>query len=235
VIRSVVREVRVGGEASGSGKVLQRLRGLRIVATDRRIGVLSVPVGSRLKLQEERDDGLTAAFAAGDYSLAMELLLLQHADYIYGYCRRFLGNATEAEDVSQTVFAQAFEDLKSLSSPQVAHVWLRGIARHRCVDRLRARRRDFQVVEDSDLCAIVDREPILMSSDSDPRVAQALDDCLDCLDERSRVVLVLRFHDELTFEEISKLTHDSPGALRVRMGRALPALRRCLEAKGVLP
>jgi RNA polymerase sigma-70 factor (ECF subfamily) len=192
-------------------------------------------VGSRLKLQEERDDGLTAAFAAGDYSLAMELLLLQHADYIYGYCRRFLGNATEAEDVAQTVFAQAFEDLRSLSSPQVAHVWLRGIARHRCVDRLRARRRDFQIVEDSDLCAIVDREPLLVSADSDPRVAQALDECLDRLDERSRVVLVLRFHDELTFEEISKLTHDSPGALRVRMARALPALRRCLEAKGVLP
>lgn len=204
------------------------------MASEHVIEVSSVPVG-RLKLREEPDDGLTAALAAGDYSLALELLLIQHGDYIYAYCRRFLGNTAEAEDVSQTVFAQAFQDLKSLDSPHVARVWLRGIARHRCLDRLRARRRDFQIVDDGDLCAIVDRQPCLALSDSDPRVGQALDECLDCLDERSREVLVLRFHDELTFEEISKLTHDSPGALRVRLSRALPALRRCLEAKGVQP
>jgi RNA polymerase sigma-70 factor (ECF subfamily) len=48
-------------------------------------------------------------------------------------------------------------------------------------------------------------------------------------------VLVLRFQDGLSFEEISKLTHDRPGALRVRLSRALPALRRCLEGKGVQP
>lgn len=205
------------------------------MATDRRIGVSSLPVGSRLKLQEEPGGGLTAAIEAGDYGLAMELLLIQHGDHVYGYCRRFLGNATEAEDVSQTVFAQAFQDLKHLSSPHIARMWLRGIARHRCLDRLRERRRDFQIVDDNDLCAIVDRQPSLVLSDSDPRVGQALDECLDCLDERSRELLVLRFHDELTFEEISKLTHDTPGALRVRMTRALPALRRCLEGKGVQP
>jgi RNA polymerase sigma-70 factor, ECF subfamily len=204
------------------------------VASDHRIGVSSLPV-ARLKVREEPGGGVTAALEAGDYGLAMELLLMQHGDCIYGYCRRFLGNTIEAEDVSQTVFAQAFQDLKSLSSPHIAGVWLRGIARHRCLDRLRARRRDFQMIDDSELCAFVDPQPGVVLSDSDPRVGQALDECLDCLDERSREVLVLRFHDELTFEEISRLTHDTPGALRVRLARALPALRRCLEGKGVQP
>jgi RNA polymerase sigma factor (sigma-70 family) len=204
------------------------------VASEHLIEVSSLPV-AQLKVREQPDGGLTAALEAGDYSLAMELLLIHHGDYIYGYCRRFLGNTNEVEDVSQTVFAQAFQDLKSLASPHIARAWLRGIARHRCLDRLRARRRDFQVVEDGDLCAIVDRQPSPVQSDSDPRVGQALDECLDCLDARSRAVLVLRFHDELTFEEISKLTHDTPGALRVRLARALPTLRRCLEGKGVQP
>src|SRR4051812_16661249 len=80
-----------------------------VVASDHRIGVSSFPV-ARLKVREEPGGGVTAALEAGDYGLAMELLLIQHGDCIYGYCRRFLGNTIEAEDVSQTVFAQAFQD-----------------------------------------------------------------------------------------------------------------------------
>jgi RNA polymerase sigma-70 factor (ECF subfamily) len=192
-------------------------------------------VGTRPKLVEDRDSGLAAALGTGDRALAIEILLTHHGDEIYGYCRRLLGNAIEAEDVSQTVFAHAFRDLKALSSPHAARLWLRGIARHRCLDRLRARRRDLQIIDESAVCAVTDREPAVVSADSDPRVGKALAECLDGLDSRSREVLVLRFHDELSFEEISKLTHDTPGALRVRVARALPALRRCLEGKGVRP
>jgi RNA polymerase sigma-70 factor (ECF subfamily) len=192
-------------------------------------------MGSSPKLVEEPDGGLAAALDHGDRALAIEILLTQHGDEIYGYCRRLLGSATEAEDAAQTAFAQAFQSLKDLSNPRVARLWLRGIARHRCLDRLRASRRGPQIIDNHDLCAVADRELAVVSDDNDPRVGKALAECLDCLDARSREVLVLRFHDELSFEEISKLTHDTPGALRVRMSRVLPALRRCLEGKGVQP
>ena len=192
-------------------------------------------VRTRPQPQPEPGDDLIAALDAGNYSVAIEILLMLYGDYIYSYCRRVLGNVTEAEDVSQTVFAQALQDLKDLSGPHVARLWLRGIARHRCMDRLRARRRDFQVIDNGDLCSLVDRQIAIAQGDSDPRIAKALDECLDCLDARSREVLVLRYHDDLSFDEISKLTSDTPGALRVRLSRALPALRRCLEGKGVQP
>ena len=192
-------------------------------------------MGSNAEVQQASDDDLIAALDTGNYRLAIEYLVVQHGDYIYAYCRRMLGNPVEAEDVSQTVFAQALQDLGRLSAPHIAHVWLRGIARHRCLDRLRARRRDLQLIASDELCSLVDRpSPVELASD-DPRIARALDECLDCLDARSREVLVLRYHDELSFEEISKLTSDTPGALRVRLARTLPALRRCLESKGVHP
>jgi RNA polymerase sigma factor (sigma-70 family) len=192
-------------------------------------------VGSTLTVEDRPDSGLTAALATGDYRQAIELLLMQHGDYIYAYCRRLLGNGAEAEDVAQTVFMQAFQDLNRLSAPHVARVWLRGIARHRCLDRLRARRRDLQLVGNTDLCGLVDRQLAIGQTNDDPRIGKVLDECLDCLDARTREVLVLRFHDELSFEEIGKLTSDNPGALRVRLARALPVLRRCLERKGVRP
>jgi RNA polymerase sigma-70 factor (ECF subfamily) len=191
-------------------------------------------MGSNLEARRAPGGGLSEAIDTANYELAIEILLTEYGDYIYGYCRRLLGNATEAEDVSQTVFTQAFQGLKNLSDVRLVQGWLRGIARHRCMDRLRARQRDFQVVPDDHLSLLAD-DQLAGPSDADPRIARALDDCMDRLDARSRQVLMLRFHDGLSFEEISDLTADTPGALRVRMSRALPALRRCLEGKGVRP
>lgn len=188
-----------------------------------------------MKVQRDPRDEFAAALRTGDAGLAIEILLMEYGDYIYGYCRRILGNTAEAEDVSQTVFAQALQDLKHLASAHAAGAWLRGIARHRCLDHLRSRRRALVVSSHKDVGARVDDQLAILQGDSDPRIARALDDCLDRLDARSREVLVLRFHDELSFHEISKLTSDAPGTLRVRLSRALAALRRCLESKGVRP
>jgi DNA-directed RNA polymerase specialized sigma24 family protein len=45
------------------------------------------------------------------------------------------------------------------------------------------------------------------------------------------MVVLLRFRDQLSYEVISKLTGERPGALRVRLVRALRTLRRRLETK----
>jgi RNA polymerase sigma factor (sigma-70 family) len=188
---------------------------------------------SRASRADDGDDGgLAGAVAAGETQRAMTLLVAQHGDHIYGYCRRMLGNAADGDDVSQTVFVQAFQRLHGVAQATSPRAWLLAIARHRCLDRLKAARRAPPTVEHDELCA----DPALpRARDDDPRVREALDDCLDRLDARTRAVVVLRFHDELSYDEISALTADTAGALRVRIARALPAIRRCLETKGVQP
>lgn len=153
-----------------------------------------------------------------------------HRDSVYRYCRRMLNQDADASDVSQMVFMQAFEALCKGVDVQNERAWLLGIARNRCVDRLR--RPGPELLDQEGLERVVDRDPggDLVTSDSAAR--RALEDCLDALEPRSRAVLLLRFHDDLSYQEISALTGDSPGALRVRVARALPVLRGCLEKKG---
>lgn len=189
-------------------------------------------VKSRLNLREEPGDDLVVALETCNYKAAMEILVGQYGDDIHDYCKWMLRNADEVQDVWQTVFAQALQSLKGLSSADGARMWLRGIARHRCLDQMRARRRRPQIVDSDGLREIADQQIAFAPADNDPCISRALDECLDCLDARSRALLKLRFHHDLTFGEISKLTFDTPGALRVRLARALPALRRCLENKG---
>ncbi len=182
--------------------------------------------------REHEERRIAAALAAGDARAALPLLMDRHGERIYSYCRQMLGSDAEADDASQVVFMQAFEAIRRGSQVENPIAWLRGIARHRCLDRLQRRRRGPVLVNAEELERMIDADVPGQGQPGDPRVRQSLDECLDELDARSRAVVLLRHHDHLPYEDISRMTGDRPGALRVRVARALPLLRRCLEKKG---
>lgn len=190
---------------------------------------------ARVDAGDDVERRLASTLAAGDRAAALELLVDAYGELIYQYCRRIMGNDADGDDVSQVVFMQAFEGIEKVAEADSARAWLRAIARNRCLDRLKALRRAPRPVEDAELERVADVAGIDELAVDDARTRKALDDCLDRLDARSRTTLVLRFQDQLSYEEIGKLTADTPGALRVRVARALPALRDCLGSKGVSP
>jgi len=184
---------------------------------------------------EDVADEVAAALEAGDHDLVVEILVTQYGDEVYRYCRRMLGNSVDTDDVSQVVFVQVFQCVNALRDVRNLRSWILGIARHRCLDRLKAIRRRPEMPALGEVDEFPDRAMADHVATADPRVRKALDECLDRLDARSRAALVLRFHHGMSFTAISGLIPNSPGALRVRVARALPALRRCLETKGVTP
>jgi len=194
------------------------------------------PGPSTSEADREQDElRIAAAVDAGDARTALPLLMDLYGERVYRYCRRLLGADAEAEDASQVVFMQAFEAIRRRSQVVSPGAWLLGIARHRCLDRLDRRRRGPVLVEAEELERVMDADEPGQGQAGDPRVRQALDECLDELDARSRAAVLLRHHDHLPYEAIGQLTGDRPGALRVRVARALPLLRRCLERKGGAP
>ena len=161
---------------------------------------------------------------------AVALWANQWALDVYRYCRRFLSNDAEAEDVMQLVFLQACEDFSSFRAECSPRHWLLSIARHRCLDRLKHNQR-------ASLTPTQAPEPVAPPPVDEAlarsQAARELALCLDGLPDHARVAIVLRYHDDLSYEEIERLTGVKVGALRVRVLRALPLLKACLEGKGV--
>jgi RNA polymerase sigma-70 factor (ECF subfamily) len=161
------------------------------------------------------------------------LWVSQWALDVYRYCRKFLRNDAEAEDVMQLVFLQAYEDFETFRGQGSARHWLLSIARNRCLDRLKVNRRNPASAEAN----VLEREPTtappIDEALAQSQAARELSVCLDGLPDHARVAIVLRYQDELSYEEIERVTGVSVGALRVRVLRALPTLKECLEAKGV--
>jgi RNA polymerase sigma-70 factor (ECF subfamily) len=149
-----------------------------------------------------------------------------------------LGEPALAEDVMQLVFLQAYRDFEQFRGTSSRRTWLFAIAGNRCKDKLRSRRSvpDAEGVLQGILQitnAGLDNSGIGPHERLDrARLLAALEECLQSLSPDIRATVQLRFRTDLTYEQMAIELNEKPEALQMRVARAMPRLRRCLEKKG---
>lgn len=171
--------------------------------------------------------------STGDKAAAQELLgtlMARHGDDIYRYAQAMTRDSTLAEEVRQQVFVEAYFGLLGESQPRSVASWLFGIARHRCLDALRARER-WQHRYKNELShePSCDREE--QTQVENERVRKLLAACLGRLAPAAREAVILRYQQDLSYDEAADALGAMPATIRRRVSRALPILRRCVEAK----
>lgn len=179
----------------------------------------------------DAESKVLAALAAGDRRRALTLLMDCYGTALYRFCRAAVGEAAGAEDALQMVYLEAYDSLPRFAGRSSLLTWLLGIARHRCLDTVRARRRWL-----GRWLAGPAREP----ADPRPPADQALADharssfVLDCLKQLpadARLAVILRCQEGLSYEEMGRMSRERAGTLQARVTRALPVLRACVEGK----
>ena len=97
------------------------------------------PVRSLAVLRLASDQRLIEHVHAGSQQ-AFEVLFDRHHRALLAFCRQMLGSREEAEDAVQQTFLAAYCEFERAARPRELRPWLYGIARHRCLSTLRARR-----------------------------------------------------------------------------------------------
>ncbi|MCZ7644376.1 MAG: RNA polymerase sigma factor [Planctomycetota bacterium] len=152
-----------------------------------------------------------------------------------------LGNPADAEDVAQESLCQAFQDLASLQQPQRLGTWLRTINRCNALDLHRKRSRDRRrVAADEHLpgeAAAPETTPT--GTNVEQKRRQSKDElvarAVDALPVTFREVVVLRYWEKLTYEQIADRLGVALGTVKSRLARAdrlLVARLRRLWAEG---
>jgi len=128
--------------------------------------------------------------------------------------------ASDADDVVQEVFLQAFRSLDGLRDPGAVGPWLCRVARSRSIDHLRRRRH-------------VETLPEALPRGAPP-VAEAREalDAVRALPEAYRETLLMRLVEGLSGPEIAARTGLTPGSVRVNLHRGMRLLRERLGAGG---
>ena len=165
---------------------------------------------------------LATTFATGDHHVLGEVYQ-RYGGVVHRVAQAVLADASDAEDVTQSVFIDAWRARESYDATRGSlSGWLLAITRRRCLDQLRRRSR-----ESRDIMAVVrlHAEPI-----DEPEVDRVIDrivvaDQLARLPDHQRRVLELTFYDDLSCGQIAALTGMPLGTVKSHVRRGLAHLR----------
>ncbi len=169
------------------------------------------------------------------WKLAFNTLLGRHREWILQHCAFRLGNQHDAQDVTQQVMLRAWQAIDRFEGRSALRTWLYTIAENQC--RSFAVRR-MRYVQTEHIERLIDLWLEGNRSGDLERHArnQAVATALARLNERARQVLLLRFFQDYSLEEIASALAISLSAAKMRLYRALEQFRlQYLEVSGDEP
>jgi RNA polymerase sigma-70 factor (ECF subfamily) len=180
--------------------------------------------GRDLALPGEED---TLARARRGELAAFDQLMRQHEARVFSIALRFTGRRADAEELTQDVFVQLHGSLGSMTDAGHLQRWLLRTVTHRCLNRLRDQRRRPQLVPIETIPASA--EPAAPESGSDPLAGPHLRRLLLELAPEARVVLLLRFQEDLDPSDIAAALDMSVNTVKSHLRRSLEWLRtKCI-------
>jgi RNA polymerase sigma-70 factor (ECF subfamily) len=141
-----------------------------------------------------------------------------------------IGDAQQAQDVLQTVLFKVFRGLGSFRFESSLFTWIYRIARNECGNH--RRRRPVRLVPlDSILGSRDEVDPNQAADDPDARADRdrILEQAVMRLPFKMREVVVLKYREGLSYDEISRALGCAPGTVASRLNRALAELEERLR------
>jgi RNA polymerase sigma-70 factor (ECF subfamily) len=152
--------------------------------------------------------------AAGDFAG----IVRQKQAMVFSMALHFLRDRQAAEELAQDVFLHLHRHLDSLKSPEHVTFWLRKVTSHRCIDYSRRRKwPQVSLEEVSELPAV--------SVVRDPLLARRLGQLVASLPAKARMVVVLRYQEDLTPGEIADVLAMPIATVKSHLQRSLAILR----------
>lgn len=177
------------------------------------------------------DDELVQRVRAGDHA-AFELLVERYKRLIYNLSYRLLGNSHDADDAAQETFLRAYTRLTTYAPDGRFGAWLSAICSHWCIDTMRARGRRVQTVA---LGKVPESDRFIsqLAGPEEWALARAGSDevqgWLEQLPPQYRAVLVLRYFQDRSYNEIAEVLGEPVSTVRMRLFRARGLLVQVVE------
>lgn len=179
------------------------------------------------------DEGKIVQRARRGDAAAFEQLVTAYRDRVYRLALRLCGNEADADEVAQDAFLAAWRGLPNFRGESKFSTWLYQLVNHAAIDLLRREKRQV-AAEDIDEVDAPDSAPSPHHLAERNEQRQAVREAVLALPPEQRQVVVLRFMEELSYEEIGAALHLPTGTVKSRLNRAKAALREILSQKGNL-
>ncbi|EMS71177.1 RNA polymerase sigma factor [Ruminiclostridium cellobioparum] len=167
---------------------------------------------------------------------AFEELSGSYYTKVYNICYRMLNNPDDALEQAQETFIKAFRYIKDFKGNSSFSTWIYRIATNTCLDFIRKNNKNKNTVsmEQATFEDITVKDRLVSSMPEPEKIAEtnaqkaAIKEALEKMNEKNRMIIVLRDFMGLSYEQISETLETPVGTVKSRISRARSELRELL-------
>jgi len=166
------------------------------------------------------DQELVEDFQRGNEPSFNELVL-RYQERLYWVARRFVQDHDNADDVVQDVFCRAYEGLGKFRGESGIYTWLYRITVNLALNAVRRQkvREFFRIDEILDVKDEHGDQPDEHLEKKEQK--QLIEQAVAQLPEKQKAVFILRYYDEMPYEEIAKILKTTVGGLKANYFHAV--------------
>ena len=172
------------------------------------------------------DDRQLARLVLGGDTAAFEYLFDRYRDAIHRLFLQRTGNAEDADDLLQETFIKVYMNLHRYSPEYTFGQWLYTIARNTFIDYVRKRQDDLPI--DEKFSSPASNTPTPEESVISMQHRTQIEHYLERLAPRYRTLIVMRFFDEYSYEEIAANLKLPLGTVKTQIHRAREQMCRLI-------
>ena len=172
----------------------------------------------------DQDAELVDRYLTGD-TTAFDEIMVRYERQIYRICYRFVENREDAMDLAQEVFIKAFEHLATFRGESSLKTWLYRIAMNHCINHVKKHTQEF--VEVTEYTGRVNASVQAQLEDREQR--EHFRRMVKLLPPKQKAILEMRINEQLSYEEIAKISGRSVSTIKASVFFALEKLRKLVK------
>ena len=142
----------------------------------------------------------------------LRMMMNAYQSRLYWHIRRLVDDEDAAKDVLQETFIKVYQNFSQFKKDSQLYTWLYRIASNEALQHLNKAKKMQKTEQDADI--YLENQKAENSGRNADEIEDLLQDAIQKLPEKQRMVFTLRYYDDLPYEEISKILDMSVSTLK---------------------
>lgn len=173
------------------------------------------------------DEYLVTLYLESQNTAYFNILYDRYSDKVFAKCISMLKDEMKAEDAVQDVFMKVLLNLSKFKMNARFSTWLYAIAYNFCIDKIRRRQKERDVVADVD---DINNYEGYSEDDSDHDIQETnviqMKQVLERMKVSDKAVLFMKYQDEMSIKEMTEVLDLSESAIKMKIKRAKEKFRK---------
>lgn len=159
------------------------------------------------------------------------MLVETYQERLYWHIRRMVIDHDETNDLLQDTFVKAYRNIGNFEGKSALYTWLYRIATNECLTYLQKKKRQNNTP--LDLSEGIGRQLEADSWFDGNKVQVMLQEAIESLPDKQKLVFNLRYYDEMGYQEMSEILDTSVGALKASYHHAVKKIESFVKTYNV--